>query len=252
MQIMLRKRAQDILTATVDAFIESGTPVSSEELYEEYNFGVKPATIRAELVRLTNDGLLLQPHTSGGRIPTEKGYRLMVDQLLERMFAYTDGSSREEEQREGAVVEKLVLALKKQALQDFVHEFSHDFNCMSCVVLGNNVYKNGFDILCKRMQFTGGQEFVELAEDMEHFEETATKMYERDIGTNQPVVWFGKESPLKSRHIAILADMYEVGGEQMLVMALGPQRMDYEKPLRAFKGIRKKFKKKNNYGITTR
>ena len=64
-------------------YIQSARPVSSQYLGEKYDFGICPASIRIEMQKLTDDGFLTQPHTSAGRIPTDKGYRLFVDQLAE-------------------------------------------------------------------------------------------------------------------------------------------------------------------------
>jgi len=77
----MRERSTQILEAAVREFIRSGRPVSSRELAKRGLFGVSPATIRAELSRLTRDGYLDQLHTSGGRVPTDKGYELFVERV---------------------------------------------------------------------------------------------------------------------------------------------------------------------------
>ncbi|PIR89664.1 hypothetical protein COU04_02365, partial [bacterium (Candidatus Gribaldobacteria) CG10_big_fil_rev_8_21_14_0_10_33_41] len=61
-------------------------PISSNFLKEEYNLEISPATIRAELARLDEDGFLEQVHISGGRIPTNKAYRFFVDNLFKEDF----------------------------------------------------------------------------------------------------------------------------------------------------------------------
>ncbi len=76
-----RKRA--ILAATINTYIKDARPVSSEELSRE--FEVSSATIRNTLAELEADGYLTHPYTSGGRIPTEKGYRYYVDLLVNQM-----------------------------------------------------------------------------------------------------------------------------------------------------------------------
>src|SRR3989344_8939502 len=76
-------RTKTILEAAVKDYIKNGEPVSSKGLAKKYKFGVKDATIRAELNRLTKDGFLAQLHTSGGRVPTDKGYQLFVEGALD-------------------------------------------------------------------------------------------------------------------------------------------------------------------------
>jgi heat-inducible transcriptional repressor len=83
MRTSLPDRARRVLATLVREFIETGEPVASAGLAREGGFGVSPATIRSELARLEEEGYLWQPHTSAGRIPTDRGYRAYVDHLLE-------------------------------------------------------------------------------------------------------------------------------------------------------------------------
>ena len=79
---MLKDRPLSILEAVVRDFINTGVPVSSKRLFQDHGFEIKPATIRAELNQLTESGFLSQPHTSGGRIPTDKAYRLFAEHFV--------------------------------------------------------------------------------------------------------------------------------------------------------------------------
>src|SRR3989338_3033271 len=78
----LTDRQLHILIVIIEEYIETAEPVASETLDKKYNLGVSPATIRNEMVRLTNTGYLKQPHTSAGRTPTPKAMRLYVDKLM--------------------------------------------------------------------------------------------------------------------------------------------------------------------------
>jgi heat-inducible transcriptional repressor len=79
----LNQRQQKILWATVRQYIATAEPVGSKALVEEYNLQVSAATIRSSFTMLEKAGLIYQPHTSAGRIPSDSGYRLYVDQLLQ-------------------------------------------------------------------------------------------------------------------------------------------------------------------------
>ena len=74
-------RRLEILRAIVDEYVATQEPVGSKALAENHNLGVSPATIRNEMAVLEEEGLITQPHTSAGRIPTDLGYRMFVDQL---------------------------------------------------------------------------------------------------------------------------------------------------------------------------
>lgn len=78
----LTHRQQHILWATVRHYIATAEPVGSRALADEYNLDVSPATIRNAMGYLEKAGLLYQPHTSAGRVPSDSGYRIYVDQLI--------------------------------------------------------------------------------------------------------------------------------------------------------------------------
>jgi heat-inducible transcriptional repressor len=79
----LNQRQQKILWATIRHYITTAEPVGSKALVDEYNLHVSSATIRNSFVLLEKAGLLYQPHTSAGRVPSDSGYRLYVDELLQ-------------------------------------------------------------------------------------------------------------------------------------------------------------------------
>ncbi len=78
----LHDRTGNILEAVIREFIRTGEPVSSGFLYGKYDFGIRPARIRAELVALTDEGYLAQPHHSAGRIPSDRGYGFYAERVL--------------------------------------------------------------------------------------------------------------------------------------------------------------------------
>ena len=74
-------RKLQVLRAIVTDYVSSQEPVGSKALVERHNLGVSPATVRNDMAALEEEGYITQPHTSAGRIPTDKGYRLFVDRL---------------------------------------------------------------------------------------------------------------------------------------------------------------------------
>ncbi|BAZ79152.1 heat-inducible transcriptional repressor HrcA [Sphaerospermopsis kisseleviana CS-549] len=82
MQFQLTNRQQHILWATVRHYIATAEPVGSKALIEEFDLGVSSATIRNVMGVLEKSGLLYQPHTSAGRVPSDSGYRIYVDRLM--------------------------------------------------------------------------------------------------------------------------------------------------------------------------
>ena len=78
---MLEDRKLEVLRAIVTDFVSSNEPVGSKALAERHGLGVSPATVRNDMAALEDEGYITHPHTSAGRIPTDKGYRLFVDRL---------------------------------------------------------------------------------------------------------------------------------------------------------------------------
>ncbi|NDE72183.1 MAG: heat-inducible transcriptional repressor HrcA, partial [Actinobacteria bacterium] len=77
----MESRQLEILRAIVEEYVATEEPVGSKSIAERHGIGVSAATIRNEMAILEEEGLITQPHTSAGRIPTDKGYRLFVDRI---------------------------------------------------------------------------------------------------------------------------------------------------------------------------
>ena len=78
---MLDDRKLAVLRAIVEDYVSTNEPVGSKNLVDRHNLDVSPATIRNDMAVLEEQGFIVQPHTSAGRVPTDKGYRLFVDRL---------------------------------------------------------------------------------------------------------------------------------------------------------------------------
>src|SRR6201989_3165783 len=78
---MQDERRLAVLRAIIEDYVSTQEPVGSQALAERHRLGVSPATVRNDMAALEEEGLITQPHTSAGRVPTDKGYRLFVDRL---------------------------------------------------------------------------------------------------------------------------------------------------------------------------
>ncbi len=82
MKVKLTSRQQRVLWATIQRYVATAEPVGSKILVKEYDFGVSPATVRSTMSGLEKSGLLYQPHASAGRVPSDSGYRVYVNELI--------------------------------------------------------------------------------------------------------------------------------------------------------------------------
>lgn len=107
---MLDERKRRVLHALTDDYIETAEPVGSRNLARKHQLGVSPATVRNEMADLEEAGYLQQPHTSAGRVPSDKGYRYYVDELIDEWVpGRADGlAARREAQETRRAMEELI------------------------------------------------------------------------------------------------------------------------------------------------
>lgn len=132
---MIDDRKLKILHAIIRDYISTGEPVGSRTIAKKYNLGISPATIRNEMADLEEMGLLEQPHTSAGRVPSNKGYRLYVDRIME-----CERLSQEEE----AIIKHQILK-NEYEINTLIHHVSSllsDLTQLTCVVNTKSVKRN--------------------------------------------------------------------------------------------------------------
>ena len=99
----LNERKEKILDAIIRNYLETGEPVGSRTISKNSDLNLSSATIRNEMSDLEEDGFIVQPHTSSGRIPTDKGYRFYVDHMLKQI----DEREKKVSEREELIIEKM-------------------------------------------------------------------------------------------------------------------------------------------------
>src|SRR2546429_9142142 len=98
----LSKRERRVLEAVIQTYVETAEPAGSRTLSRRFGLGVSPATIRNTMSDLEEKGFLFHPHTSAGRVPTNKAYRVYVDQLFAIPSLLTHESERLAETNNGS------------------------------------------------------------------------------------------------------------------------------------------------------
>ena len=81
---MLTSRQESVLKIIVGEYVQTATPVASQNVVRRHGLGVSPATVRNEMATLEEAGYVVRPHTSAGSIPADKGYRYFVEALLDK------------------------------------------------------------------------------------------------------------------------------------------------------------------------
>lgn len=222
----MKERTSQILESIVREFIDSGEPISSERLYDKYSFGVKPATIRAELAELTNLGYLTQEHTSAGRIPSNKGYEFYAEVIYNRA--------------EPEIANPFSSLFEERAFKELVESLSEELNVLGVLSRDktHTVYKDGLDRLFENLEWESDSEVKQIIHDFEGLDERVPDI--KNIFSEDFLeVFIGKKSPVtESNDLAVIMGDYMNRGERMFLLAIGPKRMDYVKPLRIFRGLK--------------
>ncbi|MBI2642629.1 MAG: hypothetical protein HYW97_02205 [Candidatus Wildermuthbacteria bacterium] len=219
------QRQKDILETVVEEYIRLAQPISSQLLEERYDFGVSPATIRSEMLALSEQGFLMQPHTASGRVPTDKGYRFFVDEILR-------GPKQKEQENIfediGDVFEEAGMMAKYLAGVASV---------LSAVYLKEKsmLFKEGWEELLEEPEFENRATLKNFAKLVEEFEEKAGEL-PQGKGIQ---IFIGREAPFsKCEEFSIMiADFSFPEGEKGKVALLGPKRMAYHKNIRLLESL---------------
>lgn len=229
----MKDRTRAILELAVRDFIKVGKPITSEYLYELHDFGIKPAMIRWELNSLSEAGYFYQEHPSGGRFPSDKAYRYFVDSLLAR-----EAEVEEKEQR---------CELFLNDMKTLVQEMSEKLKVLSIGydTKGGLMYGSGLRELLEHLETNAKDELVGVVNDFERLEERLTK--KRDWWEGEamwPRVFVGESPVTRSDQLSVIAARYDEGERTIILLSIGPKRMDYQQSVDLFKGLKSGKKKK--------
>src|SRR5665213_3025728 len=167
----MNERTSQILEATIQKFIDTGEPVSSGRLYEQYDFGIRPAMIRLELDALEEGGYLEQPYHSAGRIPTNRGYEFYAaSALAERQIASSHAT--------GVALRNL---LERRAYADLMGELSSQLGLLSVAmdIGADAVYKAGLEALFENLNLEDRNEVRSVIHDFESVDERLPRAAEK-------------------------------------------------------------------------
>jgi len=228
---MISDRQAQIIKSLVKEYIKTAEPVSSKFLAEKYDFGICPSAIRIEFQYLIKEGYLEQPHTSAGRIPTDKAYRFFVDSLKDK--------------REKKIEEELERMIRgaedRFRMASEVAKFLAD-NSSSFVNL--HFSKDGFDLkegldeIFKEPEAKDESFVSSFVNFMQDFEKNIDKLKD-----SKTMVFIGKENPVpKTKEITLICSECNLPGQTAFVTILGPKRMDYEKNIRLINSLNRALK----------
>lgn len=229
---MISERKKIILDTIIKEHIKTALPVSSGCLVEKYQLGISPATVRNEMMELEEEDYIYQPHTSAGRVPTEKAYKLFLvsrsglgksgqlkvseEKVLEQIF------NREESAYK--LTAKAIAEMSRAAVFWAFHK--------------NDLYYTGLANLFVQPEFRQLEIVSDVSVVIDRLEEIIDENFENFTPGEQILV--GTDNPFGNFLSTVLVK-YRDNKQSGVFGILGPMRMDYEHNLALVRFIKNKF-----------
>ncbi len=215
----MTERQQKILSAIVEQYAEVASPVGSSLMAKV--FGVSSATIRAEMAELERLGFITQPHTSAGRVPTDRGYRFYVNNLIE-----SPGELLPERRTEKALVTRVQMAgVPERTIRSAVDTLVELTQNLAVATIGNQLYMSGLSNLFGQPEFINGLQVQQVASLLDNLEP-----WLREAAPNEPLsVYIGAENPIgRTAGCSLIISRFRSPfSDRSYIGTLGPTRQSY-------------------------
>ena len=218
----MNPRQQKIIAGVIEEYTNTALPVSSELLADKYINDASSATIRNDMLELEKEGYLHQPHTSAGRIPTDKCYRFFVEEIMKDK----DLTKKEQEK-----LQRELLKLKAQN-----NRMSRTTAKLLASLSGNlaisSVEKDfaefGIRDLLEEPEFQEIDEFCKIAEVLDYIDENVDSIL-KELRDGDTRIFIGDENPIKEiANFSMVVSPYQTKeGERGILAIIGPKRMRY-------------------------
>ena len=222
----MTERQIAILTAIIEQYAEVAAPVGSVTLAKL--FGVSSATVRSEMAKLEELDLIKQPHTSAGRIPTDKGYRFYVNLLTQQQTEELPQLDRGARAIEAHVSTHGTKA--DRAIRSAVDSLVDLTGNLGLATIGDELYLSGMGNLFSHPEFLGGTNAQSVARLLDNLEP-----WLREAAPNEPLnVYIGAENPIgkSSGATLIISRFRSPFSDSSYIGVLGPTRQSYGRVMR--------------------
>ncbi len=211
----MNQRQENLFLKIMQEYINSAEPVGSSLLAHKYNLGISAATIRNDMVVLENEGLITHPHTSAGRVPTEKGYKYYLKNYLD--------NEKEINKKDKSRLKKIIKEKSPELrTKKLVKEIAALTGLAVVVAFAkNDVYYTGISNLLAQPEFADLPIIYNIGEVVDHLDDVITNIYDN---VNEVEIKIGSENYFDKSCGSIL-----IKKDEYLVCILGPMRMNYQK-----------------------
>lgn len=221
----MEKRKELILDTIINEHIKTGAPVGSGVLVEKYKLNVSPATVRNDMAALEDQGFIHQPHTSAGRVPTEKAYEYYLDRL-------------KTEKSENSYTKEFSAILKtkdEQNLKEAAKQLAQiSGNAVFWAFHRHNVYYTGISNLFQQPEFSQLNIIHDMSVIIDRIDEIVNELFEK-LSQGEHIM-IGSQNPFGDYCASVLAK-YQLAEYTGIFGIIGPMRMDYKKNISLIKEI---------------
>lgn len=220
-------RQAKILSSIIEEHAEIATPVGSVTLAKLFN--VSSATIRSEMAALESLGLIAQPHTSAGRVPTDKGYRWYVNNLQDDRGKEGSYNKQVENTARALDIRVKDAGEPSQAIRSAVDSLVQLTHNAAIGTIGNQLYMAGLANLFGQPEFSGGDTVRDVAYLLDNLEP-----WLREAAPNKPVsVFIGEENPVgKSSGCSLIISKFRSPySDNSYIGVIGPTRQNYRQTM---------------------
>lgn len=226
----MTERQQAILAAIIEQYAEIAVPVGSVTLAKLFN--VSSATIRSEMARLEDMGYIEHLHTSSGRIPTDKGYRVYVNGITEAtMSELPSGINRSARAIDAHIKSQATQA--DRAIRSAVNSLVELTDNFGFATIGTELYMNGVGKLFSQPEFIEGEHVRAVADLIDNIEP-----WLREAAPNEPLnVFIGSENPIgKSSGATLVISRFQSPySDRSYIGVIGPTRQNYLRTMQLVK-----------------
>jgi heat-inducible transcriptional repressor len=212
-------RKLTILNTIIKEHIKTGAPVGSGVLVDKYKLDISPATVRNEMAELEEEGYIIQPHTSAGRVPTEKAFGLYISTLKEKQLSDKDAE----------ILKKILKDSEEMSFKQAAKEMARiSGNAIFWAFHKNNLYYTGISNLFSQPEFSQPNLIYDISAIIDRMDEIIDDIF-GEIKEETGIL-VGSNNPFCDICSVVLTK-YKKNGKIGLFGVLGPMRMDYEKSL---------------------
>ncbi|MCX6781295.1 MAG: hypothetical protein NT003_04265 [Candidatus Magasanikbacteria bacterium] len=228
----LSQRQTAIFRIVVEGHISTGEPIGSEWVAGQLQERVSSATVRAELLELERVGLLRQPHTSAGRVPTEEGYRVYIELFVQKNAPASDDH----------VFDQDYLVDESHTPEEKVRRIARELSDVAgnIVMVGANprsLYAVGMGQMFSAPEASNLSVMRHISEALDGADDLMDELYEIAAGGEVKIL-IGKQNPI-DENLSLMVTKYETSEGERLMVLLGFMRMRYERNIALMQAMKR-------------